>query len=70
MRAQATGRRLYQSDLEAVGGGSGEEIRRNFAGLRSLSEPEQPVLAWRSALRLLEFWNADIAAARQDRDPL
>ena len=38
-------RRLHQSDLEAPGGGSREEARRNLVGRRDLSDPGQPVLA-------------------------
>jgi hypothetical protein len=39
------GRRLYQSDLAALGGGSREEVGRDFVGRQGLSDPAQPVLA-------------------------
>jgi hypothetical protein len=38
--------------------------------LGALSDPEQPVLARRGAVRSLEYRNADAPAAGQDHDPL
>ena len=62
-RHLSAGRRLHQSDLEAAGGGSREETRRNLIDRRALSDPEQPVLARRRALRFLEYRDADAPAA-------
>src|SRR5215470_12353219 len=64
------GRRLYQSDLAALGGGSCEEIRRDFVGRQGLSDPAEPVLAGAGAFRLYKLWNADTPAAGQDHHPL
>src|SRR5258708_3974046 len=64
------GRRLHQSDLAALGGGSLEEVRRDFLGRSGLSDPAQPVLARRSALRAYKSRNADAPAAGQNHDPL
>src|SRR5580765_7751970 len=59
----ATGRRLHQSDLAALGSRSCEEARRDFFGRPGLSDAKQPVLAWRRALRLLGFLATNLPAA-------
>ena len=59
-----TGRRLHQSDLAALGGGSREEVRRDFVGRQGLSDPAQPVLARRNAVRFFQLWNADCSSSR------
>ena len=56
--------------LQAPGGRSRQEARRDFAGRRGLSDAEQPVLARRGALRVLGFPRADLPAAGQGHDDL
>src|SRR5215470_10783309 len=63
-------RRLYQSNLEAAGGGNREEVRRNRTRRRACSEPAHPVLAWKRTFHPYECRNADAPAAWQDHDPL
>ncbi len=46
-------RRLHQSDPEAARGGDREGARRDFADRGAVSDPEQPVLARRGAVRAL-----------------
>src|SRR6516162_3725118 len=65
-----TGRRLHQSDLAALGGGSLKEVRRDFVGRQGLSDPAQPVLARRNALRIYKSWNEDNPAAGEYHYPV
>jgi hypothetical protein len=61
---------LQESDLAALGGRSGEKARRNLLGWRRISHAEQSVLAWRCALPVLGFPDADVAAAGPHHDAL
>src|ERR1700674_2859604 len=60
------GRRLHQSDLAALGGGGGEEVRRNLTRRHHLWEPVEPVLARTNAVHLQARHGADYSAAGQD----
>ena len=61
-------RRLQQSDPQAAGGGSRKEIRRNRIKRSPRAKSEQPVLAQRGALCVLESRRADPARAGQGHD--
>src|ERR1700681_525361 len=67
-RLRPAGRRLHQSDLAALGGGSREEEGRHLAGRLGLSEPGQPVLARTRAVPLQAYGHADAPAAGRDPD--
>ena len=69
-RQRPVGWRLHQSDLEAPGGGSRQEARRNRVERVGGSDPEQPVLARTPSLYFFELRHADAPTAGQDHDPL
>jgi hypothetical protein len=62
------GRGLQKSDLAALGGGGGKEIRRNLARRHYVSESFEPVLAVSDAVHLQAVSDADDTAAGQDHD--
>src|SRR6266853_2705798 len=63
-----TGWRLQKSDLAAVGGSGGKEIRRNLARRHYVSEPFEPVLALWDAVHLQAVSHADDTAAGPDHN--
>src|SRR6266700_4517180 len=64
-RLRPAGRRLYQSNLAALGSGGREKVRRNVDSGHRLREPFQPMLAQANAVHLQTIRGANHSGAGQ-----